>query len=80
MDLDRPEQSGEDEKVIQVVSLLPRSLTTRLVAEVSCKDDDAVLKVSHEGGGMVTLWSYKLSSVEKKYPKEEKELAVLAKY
>ncbi|KAE8277286.1 hypothetical protein D5F01_LYC24832 [Larimichthys crocea] len=29
---------------------------------------------------MVTLWSYTLSSVEKKFPQEEKELAVLARY
>ncbi|KAM3582756.1 uncharacterized protein V6R79_016158 [Siganus canaliculatus] len=60
--------------------LEPRSLTTRLVAEISCEDDDAMVKVHNEGAGMVTLWSYTLSSVEKKYPQEEKELAVLAKY
>ncbi|KAF0022147.1 hypothetical protein F2P81_025601 [Scophthalmus maximus] len=64
----------------QAVRLEPRSLTTKLVAEVSCEEEDAVLRVSNEGGGLVTLWSYTLSSVEKKYPPEEKELAVLAKY
>lgn len=64
----------------EAVRLEPRSLTARLVAEVSCEDDDAVVRVSNEGGGMVTLWSYTLSSVEKKFPQEEKELAVLARY
>ncbi|KAE8283615.1 hypothetical protein D5F01_LYC19018 [Larimichthys crocea] len=64
--------------VIQdAIRLEPRSLTTR---QVSCEDDDAVVKVKNEGGGMVTLWSYTLSSVEKKFPQEEKELAVLARY
>ncbi|KAK9517559.1 hypothetical protein VZT92_022919 [Zoarces viviparus] len=60
--------------------LEPRSLTTKLVAEVSCNEDDAVVKVCNEGAGIVTMWSYTLSSVEKKYPAEEKELAVLARY
>ncbi|KAE8283579.1 hypothetical protein D5F01_LYC18982 [Larimichthys crocea] len=72
---------GRLKAVIQdAIRLEPRSLTTRLVAEVSCEDDDAVVKVKNEGGGMVTLWSYTLSSVEKKFPQEEKELAVLARY
>ncbi|KAE8291465.1 hypothetical protein D5F01_LYC11073 [Larimichthys crocea] len=62
------------------IRLEPRSLTTRLVAEVSCEDNDAVVKVKNKGGGMVTLWSYTLSLVEKKFPQEEKELAVLARY
>ncbi|KAE8284733.1 hypothetical protein D5F01_LYC16167 [Larimichthys crocea] len=71
---------GRLKAVIQdAIRLEPRSLTTRLVAEVSCEDDDAVVKVKNEGGGMVTLWSYTLS-VEKKFPQEEKELAVLARY
>ncbi|MEQ2293895.1 hypothetical protein AMECASPLE_038107 [Ameca splendens] len=39
-----------------------------------------MLKVSNENGVLVTLWSYTLSSVEKKFPQEEKELAVLARY
>lgn len=39
-----------------------------------------MIRVSNEGGGLVTLWSYTLSSVEKKYPPEEKELVVLACY
>ncbi|KAI3375384.1 hypothetical protein L3Q82_021867 [Scortum barcoo] len=68
-------------KAIQEAGRLePRSLTARLVAEISCEDDDAMVRVNNEGGGMVTLWSYTLSSVEKKYPQEEKELAVLARY
>ncbi|KAE8278065.1 hypothetical protein D5F01_LYC23880 [Larimichthys crocea] len=43
---------GHLKAVIQdPIRLEPRSLTTRLVAEVSCKDDDAVVKVKNEGGG-----------------------------
>ncbi|KAK9535471.1 hypothetical protein VZT92_007850 [Zoarces viviparus] len=60
--------------------LEPRSLTAKLVAEVSCNKDDAVVRVSNEDGGIVSLWSYTLSLVEKKYPAEEKELAILARY
>lgn len=51
-----------------------------LVTEVSCEDNDAVVRVSNEDGGLVALRSYTLSTVEIKYPKEEKELLVLAKY
>lgn len=68
------------EAIKEAVRLEPRSLDTRLVAEVSCEDNDAVVKVKNEGGGMVTLWSYTLSKVEQKFPQEEKELAVLARY
>ncbi|KAI3365726.1 hypothetical protein L3Q82_000687 [Scortum barcoo] len=32
--------------------LEPRSLTARLVAEISCEDDDAMVRVNNEGGGM----------------------------
>lgn len=64
----------------EAVRLETRSLTTRLVAEVDCEDDNAVMRVRNEGGGLVTLWIYTLSSVEKKFPQEEKELVVLAKY
>ncbi|XP_031726767.1 uncharacterized protein LOC116396347 [Anarrhichthys ocellatus] len=64
----------------EALRLEPRSLTAKLVAEVSCNKDDAVVRVSNEDGGIVTLWSYTLSSVEKKYPAEEKELAILARY
>ncbi|XP_014914825.1 endogenous retrovirus group K member 19 Pol protein-like [Poecilia latipinna] len=68
-------------KAIQAaVRLEPRSLSDRLVAEINCEEDDAMIKVSNENGGLVTLWSYTLTSVEKKYPQEEKELAVLARY
>lgn len=48
-----------------------------LVAEVSCQDKDAVVRVSNEDGGLVRLWSYTLSTVEIKYPDKEKELTVL---
>ncbi|PWA32440.1 hypothetical protein CCH79_00018776, partial [Gambusia affinis] len=36
-----------------------------------------MIKVSNENGGLITLWNYTLTSVEKKYPQEEKDLAVL---
>lgn len=49
------------------------------MAEVSCEDSAAVVRVSNEGAGMVTLWSYTLSTVEQKFPPEEKELAVIAR-
>lgn len=67
-------------KVIQAaVRLEPRSLSERLVAEISCENEDAMIKVSNENGGLVTLWSYTLTSAEKKYPQEE-ELAGLTRY
>lgn len=75
-------QSKEEtlKKAIQAaVRLEPRSLMTALVAEVSCEDSDPVVKVGNEGAGKVTLWSYTLSLVEKKFPPEETELAFLAK-
>lgn len=37
-----------------------------------------MVKMNNEGGGIVTMWSYSLFSVENKYPLEEKEL--LARY
>ncbi|KAI3352544.1 hypothetical protein L3Q82_005491 [Scortum barcoo] len=41
-------------KAIQEAGRLePRSLTARLVAEISCEDDDAMVRVNNEGGGMV---------------------------
>ena len=68
-------------KAIQeAVRLEPRSLTSKLTVEISCEDEDAVVKVGNEGGGMVTLWSYTLTLVEKKFQQKEKELAVLARY
>lgn len=47
--------------------------------KVSYDGEDAVVTVSNEGQGIVTLWSYTLTTVERKYPPEEKELAVLAR-
>ncbi|KAI3351527.1 hypothetical protein L3Q82_020370 [Scortum barcoo] len=42
-------------KAIQEAGRLePRSLTARLVAEISCEDDDAMVRVNNEGGGMGT--------------------------
>lgn len=68
----------ELKKAIQgALRLEPRSLTSRLAAEITCEEEDAVVKVSNEDCGMVVL---SLSSVEKKYSPEEKELAALAKY
>lgn len=45
------------------------------MAEVSCKDEDAVLRWKATNKG--ELWPYRAAQ---KYPPEEKELAVLAKY
>lgn len=64
----------------EAVRLEPRSLTTKLVAKILCENEDTMIKVSNDQGGLVTLWSTTLTPVEKKYPQEEKELAVLTKY
>ncbi|KAI3374213.1 hypothetical protein L3Q82_005938 [Scortum barcoo] len=63
-------------KAIQEAGRLePRSLTARLVAEISCEDDDAMVRVNNEGGGMVTLWSYTLSSSGKEVPPRRKRVS-----
>ena len=78
------ENQGDLKRLVEAIQaavrLEPRSLTARLVAEVSCDGEDALVRVSNENEGLVTLWSYTLSGVEKKYPQEEKEMAVLARY
>ncbi|CAJ1070993.1 uncharacterized protein LOC116396347 [Xyrichtys novacula] len=72
---------NELKKAIHAAERLePRDCTIRLVAEISCEDQDAVVKVSNEGAGTVSWWSHTLTMVEEKFPPEEKELAVLQKY
>uniref|UniRef100_A0AAV2M8G8 ribonuclease H n=1 Tax=Knipowitschia caucasica TaxID=637954 RepID=A0AAV2M8G8_KNICA len=66
--------------VRNAVRLEPRSTTEKLLVQVFCEEDDAMVKVWNDNGGLVSLWSYTLSPVEHKYPPEERELAVLARY
>nr|XP_049598168.1 uncharacterized protein LOC125982043 [Syngnathus scovelli] len=79
-DKDNENLNNLKQAVREAVRLEPRSLTGRLVAKVQCEENDAMVSVSNEGAGLVALWTYTLSSVEKKFPQEEKELAVLARY
>lgn len=57
MDSKLPEKSGESERnIITAVRLEPRSLIAGLVTEVSCEDNDAVVRVSNEdSSGLVEL-------------------------
>ena len=66
--------------ITEAVRLQPRDPSTRLMAEINVEDNEAVVTVWNEGKQLITLWSYVLTTVEQKFPGEEKELAVIARY